>query len=78
MYYNGRLFCTGGVTEIHDIKNEPVTVEVDLSGGQEGEKQGAVPPVSQGEGGTLPRDNVETAVLMPIPPKDFGRAQYRS
>ena len=63
--------------EVHDIKSEPVTVEVDLSERQEGEKQGPR-PVSQGEGSTLPRDHVETAVLMPTPPKDFGMAQYRS
>ena len=69
--------CIAGVMEVQDIESESVTVEIVFSEGQEGEKQGER-RVSQGEGGTLPRDNVETTAPVPTPPKDFGRAEYRS
>ena len=66
--------CLAGVTEVEDIKSEPVAVKVELSGGEEGGKQGER-RISQGEGGTLFRDNVDTAFLMPALPKDSGTAE---
>ena len=63
--------------EVQDIEDEPVELKVVFLEVQEGEEQ-EERQVSQGEGDTLPRDNVETAVPVPTPPKDFGRAQYRS